>query len=82
MEDHTLNTIVYRARLRCALAKMTNDWQRLIVVLRLMGYREREIAEVYGVSKARVGQVYCEFRKRNGVYYQEIENETQKLCNP
>lgn len=69
--DFAIETIYRRERLKAALGKMNTDYQRLAVILYLMGYKQYEIAEVYGVSKQRISQVVTEFKQRNGIYWSE-----------
>lgn len=69
--DFAIETIYRRERLKAALSKMNTDYQRLAVILYLMGYKQYEIAEVYGVSKQRISQVVTEFKQRNGIYWSE-----------
>ena len=66
-EEQALNTVYRRARLRFALAKMNDDYQRLIVILFLMGWKQVEIAEVCDVSKQMIQQHVAMFLKRNGL---------------
>lgn len=70
--DFVIETIYQQQCLYRALGKMRNDYQRLAVILYLMGYRQYEIAEVYGISKQRVQQIIAEFRQRNGMHWQGV----------
>lgn len=67
LETVVLETVDRRARLKFALSKLGSNYQRLAVVLYLMGYRQYEIAEVYGCSYQNVQQMIKEFKRRNGV---------------
>lgn len=69
--DYAIETIYRRERLRQSLDKLKNDYQRLAIVLYLMGYRQHEIAEIYGCSKQNIQQIVAEFKRRNGLYWQE-----------
>ena len=66
-EEQALNTIYRRARLRFALAKMNDDYERMAIVLLLMGWNQREIAEVYDVSKQVIQYYMKKFKSRNGL---------------
>lgn len=65
--DFVIETVYRRERLQNSLARLKNDYQRLAVVLYLMGYRQHEIAEVYDCSQQNIQQIVREFRRRNGL---------------
>lgn len=69
LETVVLETIDRRARLRRALAKLNNNYQRLAVVLYLMGYNQGEIADVYGCSRQNIQQIVRQFKQRNGMQW-------------
>ena len=64
-EEIALNRIT----LERAIRKMPNDYQRLAVILYLMGVSQVEIAHVYNVSRQAIGLYIAEFKKRNGIYW-------------
>lgn len=66
-EELVLNTMDRRERLRRSLAKLRTPRQRLMVVLYLMGYTQREIAAGFEVSQQRVGQIIRDYKRRNGL---------------
>lgn len=71
LEAYILNTIDRRQRLRLALAKMPSRYHKLIAVLYLMGYNQREIAEGMEMTKQRVQQIIADFKAHNGLRYLE-----------
>lgn len=68
-EELALNTIDRRERLRRSLDKLNTRWQQLIVVLWLMGYTQREMGEMFGVSQQRINEVIQVYKTRNGLRY-------------
>lgn len=72
LENAVIETIDRRARLRRALAKLSNNYQRLAVVLYLMGYNQGEIADVYGCSRQNIQQIVRQFKQRNGMQWREL----------
>lgn len=64
-EELALNTIDRRERLRRSLGKLNTRWQQLIVVLWLMGYTQREIAGVFGVSQQSINGVIQLYKTKN-----------------
>lgn len=66
-EEVALNTIYRRDRLRRSLLRLKTPRQRLMVVLYLMGYNQREIAAGFEISQQRVNQVVREYKQRNGL---------------
>lgn len=71
VEEYTLNQIDRRQRLRRSLAKMPDNYHRLIVLLYLMGYRQNEIAAVFGVTRQRIQQTVTDYKRRNGLMFIE-----------
>lgn len=65
--DDILTTIDRRERLVKALNKMNTKGQKLAVILYLIGYEQKEIAEVYHCSRQNIQQIIAEFKRRNGV---------------
>lgn len=76
-EELALNTIDRRERLRWSLNKLNTRWQQLIVVLWMMGYTQRKIAEVFEVSQQSINGVIQTYKIRNGLRplnYREVKN--------
>lgn len=62
--------MTFRETFLAAMSKMPSHYERLIVVLWLLGWTQRDIADVYQVSQARIYQHILSFKL---LYKQEIE---------
>lgn len=54
-----------RAAIRANLARLPNDWERVIVLLHAIGFKQVEIAGFeFGVCRARIGQIILRARRQ------------------
>jgi len=70
LEERIISDMTFRETFLTALYQMPSHYERLIVVLWLMGWTQRDIADVYSVSQARVYQHILLFKT---FYRQEME---------
>jgi len=70
LEERILTEMTFRETFLTALYQLPSHYERLIVVLWLLGWTQRDIADVYGVSQS---MIYLHISKFKQVYKQEIE---------
>ena len=67
--NYNLDTIIYKEALKTRLNRLTT-WQKFILILWLMGWKQRDIAERVYVTTQSISFTINEAKKRMGVYYQ------------
>ena len=63
LENKVLDDLEQHNRLRRALAKLPSNYERMIVILYMLGFTQLEIAGVYGVTKQAIQQKVKRFRR-------------------
>ena len=63
LENTVLDDLEQRNQLRQALAKLPSDYERMVMILYMLGFTQVEIAGVYGVTKQAIQQKVKRFKR-------------------